>query len=132
MKAASSSNDVIGMNLISFFVDEANFFKGDGVTNKGNSMNDVQSKARELYNSVRTRGKSRFVVNNEDFTFNILVSSSMYDSSFTAERINESVGDSHVKVFEPKKLKYYASKNYFSRIISQHYNIFENFLLVVF
>ena len=102
MKSASSSNDVIGMNLISFFVDEANFFKGDGVQNKGSSVNDVQSKARELYNSVRTRGKSRFVVNNEDFTFNVLVSSSMYDSSFTAERIQASIGDPHVMVFEPK------------------------------
>ena len=102
MKSASSSNDVIGMNLISFFVDEANFFKGDGVQNKGTSVNDVQSKARELYNSVRTRGKSRFVVNNEDFTFNVLVSSSMYDSSFTAERIQASIGDPHVMVFEPK------------------------------
>lgn len=102
MKSASSSNDVIGMNLISFFVDEANFFKGDGVKSGGMSVNDVQSKAKILYNSVRTRGKSRFVVNNEDFTFNVLVSSSMYDSSFTAERINASVGDPHVKVYEPK------------------------------
>lgn len=101
MKPASSSNDVIGMNLISFFVDEANFFKGDGVK-KGTSINDVQSKARELYNSVRSRGKSRFVVNNEDYTFNILVSSSMYDSSFTSERIKESEGDPHVKVFDAK------------------------------
>ena len=102
MKSASSSNDVLGMNLISFFVDEANFFKGDGVSNKGTSVNDIQSKARILYNSVRTRGKSRFVVNNEDFTFNVLVSSSMYDSSFTAERIQASAGDPHVMVFEPK------------------------------
>ena len=102
MKSASSSNDVLGMNLISFFVDEANFFKGDGVSNKGTSVNDIQSKARTLYNSVRTRGKSRFVVNNEDFTFNVLVSSSMYDSSFTAERIQASAGDPHVMVFEPK------------------------------
>ena len=101
MKSASSSNDVIGMNLISFFVDEANFFKGDGAKG-GTSINDVQSKAKQLYNSVRTRGKSRFVVNNEDYTFNILVSSSMYDSSFTAERIQESQGDPHVKVYEPK------------------------------
>lgn len=101
MKSASSSNDVIGMNLISFFVDEANFFRGDGVK-KGTSINDVQSKARELYNSVRSRGKSRFVVNNEDYTFNILVSSSMYDSSFTSERIKESEGDPHVKVFDAK------------------------------
>lgn len=102
MKSASSSNDVIGMNLISFFVDEANFFKGDGVSNKGTSINDVQSKARTLYNSVRTRGKSRFVVNNEDFTFNVLVSSSMYDSSFTEERIKETAGDPHVMVFDAK------------------------------
>ena len=102
MKAASSSNDVLGMNLISFFVDEANFFKGDGSKNLGTSINDIQSKARLLYNSVRARGKSRFVVNNEDFTFNVLVSSSMYDSSFTAERIQASVGDIHVKVYEPK------------------------------
>lgn len=101
MKSASSSNDVIGMNLISFFVDEANFFKGDGVS-KGASVNDVQSKARALYNSVRARGKSRFVVNNVDFTFNILVSSSMYDSSFTSERIKSSEGDPHVKVFDAK------------------------------
>ena len=102
MKSASSSNDVLGMNLISFFVDEANFFKGDGAGNKGTSANDIQSKARTLYNSVRTRGKSRFVVNNEDFTFNVLVSSSMYDSSFTSERIQETQGDKHVKVFDAK------------------------------
>lgn len=102
MKPASTSNDVLGMNLISFFVDEANFFKGDGASNKGTSGNDVQSRARELYNSVRARGKSRFVVNNEDFTFNVLVSSSMYDSSFTEERIKESRGDPHVMVFDAK------------------------------
>ena len=102
MKSASSSNDVLGMNLISFFVDEANFFKGDGVAKSGNSINDIQSKARQLYNSVRTRGKSRFVVNNEDYTFNVLVSSSMYDSSFTEERIKESAGDKNVMVFDAK------------------------------
>ena len=102
MKSASSSNDVLGMNLISFFVDEANFFKGDGLNNKGASVNDIQSKAKILYNSVRTRGKSRFVVNNEDFTFNVLVSSSMYESSFTEERIKESQGDPHVMVFDAK------------------------------
>ncbi|MBO7615019.1 MAG: hypothetical protein J6T15_04925 [Bacilli bacterium] len=102
MKPASSSNDVIGMNLISFFIDEANFFKGDGLQSTGSSINDAQSRAQELYNSVRTRGKSRFVVNNEDFTFNILVSSSMYESSFTATRIREGQGDPHTKVFEPR------------------------------
>ena len=101
IKSASSSNDVLGMNLISFFVDEANFFKGDGATG-GTSVNDVQSKARTLYNSVRTRGKSRFIVGGEDFTFNILVSSSMYESSFTEERIKESRGDPHVKIFDAK------------------------------
>ncbi len=102
MKPASSSNDVIGMNLISFFIDEANFFKGDGLQGTGNSINDAQSRAQDLYNSVRARGKSRFVVNNEDFTFNILVSSSMYESSFTATRIREGQGNPHVKVFEPR------------------------------
>ena len=102
MKPASSSNDVIGMNLISFFIDEANFFKGDGLQNTGSSINDAQSRAQELYNSVRARGKSRFVVNSEDFTFNILVSSSMYESSFTATRIREGQGNPHVKVFEPR------------------------------
>ena len=102
MKSASSSNDVIGMNLISFFVDEANFFKGDGAASTGTSINDVQSKARQLYNSVRTRGKSRFVVNNVDYTFNIVVSSSMYASSFTEEIIQESRNDEHVMVFDAK------------------------------
>ena len=102
MKPASTSNDVLGMNLISFFVDEANFFKGDGASSTGNSINDVQSKARILYNSVRTRGKSRFVVNNEDYTFNVLVSSSMYESSFTEDRIKESAGDDNVMVFDAK------------------------------
>jgi len=102
MKPASTSNDVLGMNLISFFVDEANFFKGDGVSSTGNSINDVQSKARILYNSVRTRGKSRFVVNNEDYTFNVLVSSSMYESSFTEDRIKESAGEDNVMVFDAK------------------------------
>jgi hypothetical protein len=102
MKSASSSNDVLGMNLISFFVDEANFFKGDGVQTRGTSVNDVQSKARELYNSVRARGKSRFVVNNQDFTFNVLVSSSMYESSFTEERIKATKGEKNVKVFDAK------------------------------
>ena len=102
MKSASSSNDVIGMNLISFFVDEANFFKGDGAASSGTSINDVQSKARQLYNSVRTRGKSRFVVNNVDYTFNIVVSSSMYASSFTEEIIQESREDPHVMVFDAK------------------------------
>lgn len=102
MKSASSSNDVIGMNLISFFVDEANFFKGDGAASSGTSINDVQSKARQLYNSVRTRGKSRFVVNNVDYTFNIVVSSSMYASSFTEEIIQESRNDQHVMVFDAK------------------------------
>lgn len=101
VKSASSSNDVIGMNLISFFIDEANFFKGDGQSS-GNSINDVQSKAMQLYNSVRTRGKSRFIVNGEDFTFNILVSSSMYASSFTEERIKISANDPHVMVFDAK------------------------------
>ena len=101
MKPASSSNDVIGMNLIAFFLDEANFFKGDGVKG-GASINDVQSRAMSLYNAVRARGKSRFIVNNEDFTFNLLVSSSMYESSFTAERIRASAGDPHVMVFDAK------------------------------
>ena len=101
VKSASSSNDVIGMNLISFFIDEANFFKGDGQSS-GNSINDVQSKAMQLYSSVRTRGKSRFIVNGEDYTFNVLVSSSMYASSFTEERIKASANDPHVMVFDAR------------------------------
>lgn len=100
IKFASSSSDVLGMDLIMSILDEANFFHGDGV--KGNSINDIVSKAQALYMDVRARGKSRFIVNNVDYTFNVLVSSSLYDSSFTAGRIKESLGDRHIKVYEPK------------------------------
>lgn len=112
VKSASSPNDVLGMNLIAFFMDEANFFKGDGTDNTGGSINDIKSKARALYNSVKARGKSRFVVNNEDFTFSIIVSSSMYESSFTEEIIKESQGEKNVMVFDAKLWDVKNTENY--------------------
>lgn len=112
VKSASSPNDVLGMNLIAFFMDEANFFKGDGTSNTGSSLNDVKSKARQLYNSVRARGKSRFVVNNIDFTFSIIVSSSMYESSFTEEIIKETQGDPSVIIFDAKLWDVKNPENY--------------------
>ena len=112
VKSASSPNDVLGMNLIAFFMDEANFFKGDGTSNTGGSINDIKSKARALYNSVKARGKSRFVVNNEDFTFSIIVSSSMYESSFTEEIIKESQGDKNVMIFDAKLWDVKNTENY--------------------
>ena len=112
VKSASSPNDVLGMNLIAFFMDEANFFKGDGTDSKGGSINDIKSKARSLYNSVKARGKSRFVVNNEDFTFSIIVSSSMYESSFTEEIIKESQGEKNVMIFDAKLWDVKNPENY--------------------
>ena len=93
-------------------MDEANFFKGDGTDSKGGSINDIKSKARSLYNSVKARGKSRFVVNNEDFTFSIIVSSSMYESSFTEEIIKESQGEKNVMIFDAKLWDVKNPENY--------------------
>jgi hypothetical protein len=87
----SGTQDSIGMSVMGSILDEANFFKG-------NDSND-SNRVGELYASIVNRSNSRFIIKGgENYSLNILVSSSTHESSFTEKRIEQSRGNPHVLV----------------------------------
>ena len=54
VRSASGTEHIIGTALVAAILDEANFYKNDGVIDSS-KINEVQSKAKEIYTSIRTR-----------------------------------------------------------------------------
>lgn len=101
IRYASSENHTIGTQLIGAILDEANFMKGDGAV-VSQKASEVRSKAADLYTQIRQRSKSRFIVDEVNWSLSILVSSTMYDSSFTKQREAQVINDPHALMFNEK------------------------------
>lgn len=96
IRFASGTQHTIGTNLVGSILDEANFYnKTEKITE---AAMVIQDKAKEIYTAARNRGKSRFLVNGENHSLSILVSSTTFDSSFTNQRLKETEGDPHTYV----------------------------------
>lgn len=102
VRFASDESHTIGTNLMGSVLDEANFYKGDGGSTNTKSVKEVQSKAKKIYTAIRNRGKSRFTKDGINNSLSILVSSTMYDTSFTEERIQATRDDPHTYVVDAK------------------------------
>lgn len=94
----SVANHFIGMNLFGSILDEANYFEGRSKDDADFGMNN---KVSELYTQIVTRSQSRFIVNGENHSFSIVVSSSTVNSSFTNQIIESSKNDPHTVVISP-------------------------------
>lgn len=87
----SRSSDAIGRNLICSIMDEANFLSSSGDNKSGNI-----EKALEMFAGMVNRSNSRFIIDGGDnYSLNILVSSSTHENSATEQQIRNSVGDEH-------------------------------------
>ena len=82
---------MIGMNVISAIIDEANFF-GDS----SGSEVDLGS-VEELYNSVLSRTSSRFTSNGVNNSLNLVISSSTFKTSLTAKLYDKSLTDPSIR-----------------------------------
>ena len=87
----SSTADMIGMNVISAIIDEANFF-GDS----SGSEVDLGS-VEELYNSVLSRTSSRFTSNGVNNSLNLVISSSTFKTSLTSKLYDKSLTDPSIR-----------------------------------
>lgn len=87
----SSTADMIGMNVISAIIDEANFF-GDS----SGSEVDLGT-VEELYNSVLSRTSSRFTSNGVNNSLNLVISSSTFKTSLTAKLYDKSLTDPSIR-----------------------------------
>ena len=87
----SSTADMIGMNVISAIIDEANFF-GDS----SGSEVDLGS-VEELYNSVLSRTSSRFTANGVNNSLNLVISSSTFKTSLTSKLYDKSLTDPSIR-----------------------------------
>lgn len=87
----SSTADMIGMNVISAIIDEANFF-GDS----SGSEVDLGS-VEELYNSVLSRTSSRFTSNGVNNSLNLVISSSTFKTSLTSKLYDKSLTDTSIR-----------------------------------
>jgi hypothetical protein len=103
VRFASNEGHIIGSNLFGAILDEANFYKGDGQNTASLKVGEAQSQAKSMYSAIRRRGESRFTVDGENQSLSILVSSTMYDTSFTDERIRETEGDPHTYVINARQ-----------------------------
>ena len=96
IRYASGTQHTIGSNLVGSLLDEANFYSKTEKITESEMM--VQDKAKKIYTDARNRGKSRFLINGENYSMSILVSSTTFDSSFTNQRLKETEGDPHTYV----------------------------------
>lgn len=87
----SSTADMIGMNVISAIIDEANFF-GDS----SGSEVDLGT-VEELYNSVLSRTSSRFTSNGVNNSLNLVISSSTFKTSLTSKLYDKSLTDTSIR-----------------------------------
>ena len=95
----SVANHFIGMNLMGSILDEANFYGSGRQTEDGGVS--ANSKVARLYTQIITRAESRFIIEGENKSLSILVSSSTNISSFTEERINQSINDPSTYIVSP-------------------------------
>ncbi len=91
--SGSNHSHAIGMTILFFILDEADFFKR-GSTGFDESYDTVT----EMYEELVDRRISRFRKFGKDFSFSVLISSASYTSSFTEKRIQAAADDPRIKV----------------------------------
>jgi len=89
---ASTDTSALGLNVISFFIDEGNFLQ------VRKTVVGDKSRADTIYNTIKRRMKSRFERQGRLPGMIFIVSSKNTDDDFTATRIRDSVDDPTVFV----------------------------------
>lgn len=87
----SSTGDMIGMNVISSILDEANFF-GDS---SGSDVN--YGDVAKLHDSIMSRQSSRYTKNGVNHSLSVVISSSTFQSSYTQQLYEKSLTDPSIK-----------------------------------
>lgn len=85
MTYGTGTGDMIGTNVLMSILDEANFF-GDSSGSAVDYGNVI-----ELHQSIISRQKSRFTLNNKDHSLSLVISSSTFSSSYTEQLRKESL-----------------------------------------
>lgn len=112
----SSTNQTIGLNLISCTLDEANFYGNDNQSNDKSA--DSFGKVTRMYAAIVNRTKSRFLSGGRDNSLCILISSNTTSTSFTEQRIQQCLLDGknsrtkivNARVWEVKPKGTYSDK----------------------
>ncbi len=90
---ATTDANVLGLNVISFVMDESNFLEGIQRGKASIAKYGVQDKAQHLYDGLVRRMKSRFNNKGRLPGMGVLLSSKRTKDDFTQRRINESAND---------------------------------------
>lgn len=124
----SSTAHAIGSNLLGSVLDEANFYGGESPTASTN-FRTANSKAMEIYASIRRRGESRFTKGGVDNSISLLLSSTKNSNSFTERRIAATKGNKHVyvidaKIWEVKPKGTYSEEKFWVFVGNEHLDPF--------
>lgn len=103
---ASNIQSTLGGNTFGAMIDESNFFK---VIQKGSIQVDYMN---DLYKSIKTRIRNRFIKNGRVPGMLIIVSSKAGTDSFTEKRIREAVNDPLVYVVEKSSYEVQPKERY--------------------
>lgn len=95
----SRLNHFIGLDLLGSTLDEANFYAGREVQEKGSLGRD--NPVYLLYDQIVSRAHSRFVTKDGNDALSIIASSATIASSFTEERIRKGLDDPSVYICSP-------------------------------
>jgi hypothetical protein len=87
---------IIGLNVFSAFIDEANFAKKSQGNSGGRKV--VTGQAKEVYESVMRRRKSRYMTGGKLPGLCIIVSSATTQSAFTEEKMQEARANPNIFV----------------------------------
>jgi hypothetical protein len=108
---ASTDTSAIGLNVISFMIDEGNFLPNS------KTIAGEESRVETIYNMIKRRMKSRFEKQGRLPGMIFIVSSKQSNDDFTAKRIQESLNDPTTFVrdraaWELKPEDYFKSKRF--------------------
>jgi len=95
----STDSSILGLNVVSAFVDETNFLRGQ-VSKANKARHHFYSRAEQLYNALKARMQSRFLSRGNMPGLLILVSSRVAPDDFTEQRIRQAADDPKVYVMD--------------------------------
>jgi len=98
---SAAGTATIGQNVYSGIIDEINFF---AITDKSkkSSNGETYDQAVEVYNSMASRRKSRFLVNGKVEGLLCLVSSKNYPNDFTERKEREATTDKSIYIYSKR------------------------------
>ena len=97
---ASAEGHQIGLNVLGFILDEANFRKGVGLGNA-----EEYSEVTRLYQQLIDRQITRFATPSGSKAFAILISSASYQSSFSEKRKQAALTDNNTKCIPQSRIR---------------------------